>query len=154
MVKGVDVSTDAGSEGLAQGERADVSEEEMHRLVEQLRSAPAEPIIADVMSSLLNAAEIKLGRRDARLFIDLCTVMLDYAERYVSAELGKQVEKALGQLRLAQVSAENETAKKGEPEPNDLSRVPAPPATDARPEASPTSDASTPPRSKLWVPGQ
>ncbi len=148
------MSTDAGSEGLAQGEQPDVSEEEVHRLVEQLRSAPAEPIIADVFSSLLNAAEIKLGRRDARLFIDLCTVMLEYADRYVSAELGKQVEKALGQLRLAQVSAENEIAKKGEPEPNDLSRLPAPPATGARPQASSTSDGSTASRSKLWVPGQ
>ncbi len=148
------MSTDAGSEGLAQGERADVSEEEVHRLVEQLRSAPAEPIIADVLSSLLNAAEIKLGRRDARLFIDLCTVMLEYAERYVSAELGKQVENALGQLRLAQVSAENEIAKKGDPEPNDLGRLPAPPTTGARPDASSSSGGSTAPRSKLWVPGQ
>ena len=148
------MSTDAGSEGFAQRERGDISEEEVHRLVEQLRSAPAEQIIADVLSSVLNAAEIKLGRRDARLFIDLCTVMLEYADRYLSAELGKQVEKALGQLRLAQVSAESEIARKGEPEPNDLSRIPAPPATGARPAAASPGDSSTPSRSKLWVPGQ
>ena len=49
--------------------------------------------------------------RDARLFIDLCAQALEYSGRYLSEELGKQVETALGQLRLAQVSAENEGAK-------------------------------------------
>ena len=110
------------------------------------------PIIADTFSTLLSTAQIKLGRRDARLFIDLCSVMLEYADRYVSAELGTQVEKALGQLRLGQVSAESEVAKKGEPEPNDLSRVPAPPATSGQAEA-PVRGESTSPTSKLWVPG-
>lgn len=145
------MNIDAGSEDRAQrGRENEVSEEDVHRVVEQLRSAPAEPIIADMFSTLLSAAEIKLGRRDARLFIDLCSVMLEYAGRHVSEELGKQVESALGQLRLRQVSAENRVAKKPEPEPNDLSGVPTPPT--ARAEESPGS-GSTSQSSKLWVPG-
>ncbi len=144
------MNIDAGSEDRAQrGRERDVSEEDVHGVVEQLRSAPAEPIIADMLSTLLSAAEIKLGRRDARLFIDLCSVMLEYAGRHVSEELGKQVESALGQLRLRQVSAENRVAKGPEPEPNDLSRVPTPPT--ARAEESP-GGGSTSPSSKLWVP--
>ena len=146
------MSTDAGSEGHVERDGEGASEEDVQRLVEQLRSAPAEPIIADTFSTLLSTAQIKLGRRDARLFIDLCSVMLEYADRYVSAELGTQVEKALGQLRLGQVSAESEVAKQGEPEPNDLSRIPAPPATSGQAEA-PVRDAPTSPTSKLWVPG-
>lgn len=132
------MNIDAGSEDRAQRDRENEgSEEDVHRVVEQLRSAPAEPIIADMFSTLLSAAAIKLGRRDARLFIDMCSVMLEYAGRHVSEELGKQVESALGQLRLRQVSAENRVAKKPEPEPNDLSRVPTPPTTSGRAEASP-----------------
>jgi hypothetical protein len=145
------MSTDAGSEGRTDQDREGVSEEDVRRLVEQLRSAPAEPIIADTFSTLLNTAQVKLGRRDARLFIDLCSVMLKYADRYVSEDLGKQVERALGQLRLGQVSAENEVAKQEEPEPNDLSRVPAPPATSGQAEAPVRESTSS--KSKLWVPG-
>jgi len=153
-VKERDVSTDAGSDDRQQRERAaGVSEEDVHKIVEQLRSAPAEQLIADLLSTLLNAAEIKLGRRDARLFIDLCSVMMDHAGRYVSEELGKQVENALGQLRLGQVSAENRLAKDGEPEPNDLSRIPTPP-TAGGPGVAPAGGESTSPSSKLWVPGR
>ena len=132
--------------------RADTSEHDARELVERLRSAPAEEIITDLFSTLLSAAQVKLGRRDARLFIDLCAQALEYAGRYVPDELGKQVETALGQLRLAQVSAENEGAK-GEPEPNDLSQIPKPPTVGNRVEAD-SGHQSASPASKLWVPGQ
>jgi len=148
----VDMSTEtSGSDGQPQ-DRAGRSEKDARELVERLRSAPAEEIITDLFSTLLSTAQVKLGRRDARLFIDLCALMLDYAGRYLSDELGKQVETALGQLQLGQVSAENEVAKKGEPEPNDLSRIPTPPTTGGRAEASSVNPAS--PSSKLWVPGR
>ena len=120
--------------------------------MEQLRSAPAEQIIADVFSTLLNAAQIKLGRRDARLFIDLCAVTLDYAGSHLSDDLGRQVENALGQLRFGQVSAEREISEKGESEPNDLSRMPNPPTTGQ--QAHPSSGQGASPASRLWVPGR
>ena len=134
-----------------QPDRADASEHEAREIVERLRSAPAEEIITDLFSTLLSTAQVKLGRRDARLFIDLCAQALEYAGRYLPEELVKQVETALGQLRLAQVSAENEVAK-GEPEPNDLSQIPTPPTVGNR-EADPGHQSASP-SSKLWVPGR
>ena len=106
----------------------------------------------DLFSTLLSTAQVKLGRRDARVFIDLCAQTLEYAGRYVPEEFGKQVETALGQLRLAQVSAESEVVR-GEPEPNDLSQVPTPPAAGNRVEAG-AGHGPASPSSKLWVPGR
>jgi hypothetical protein len=105
---------------------ADTSERDARELMDRLRSAPAEEIITDVFSTLLSAAQVKLGRRDARLFIDLCAQVLEHAGPYVPEGLRKQVETVLGQLRLAQVQAENGVAK-GEPGPNDLGRASTPP---------------------------
>ena len=149
----MDPNLDRSAEAPQEGQ-AGISEEDARAFVEQLRSTPAEQIIAEVFSTLLTAAEVKRGRRDARLFIDLCTATFEYAGQYVSNELGKQVEQVLGQLRLAQVSAENHLADKDESEPNDLDRVPTPPASGARP-VSPAGGGSTEPvASKLWVPGR
>jgi hypothetical protein len=137
-----------GDDGRQQ-DKTDRSEEDARELVERLRSAPAEEIVTDLFSTLLSTAQVKLGRRDARLFIDLCALMSEYAGRYVSADLTKQVQTALGQLRLNQVSAEHDVAEKGEAEPNDLSRIPTPPTTGGRPEAScdnPSASASEMPR--------
>jgi hypothetical protein len=147
-----DMSADTSmGEGHEAG-RPDASEQDVRELAERLRSAPAAEIITDLFSTLLSTAQVKLGRRDARLFIDLCAQALDYAGPHLPDELGKQVETALGQLRLAQVSAEKEVAK-GEPEPHDLSRIPTPPTVGQ----GASSDAGPPPApstSKLWVPGR
>jgi hypothetical protein len=121
-------------------------------IVKQLRSAPVEEIVAEAFFMLLNAAQIKLGRRDARLLIDLSTVMLEQAGGYLPETLVKQVEQSLGQLRLGQVSAENELAKRGQPEPNDLTQFPTPPAS--RSTGSPSAASSESPTSRLWVPGR
>jgi hypothetical protein len=130
---------------------ADTSEHDARELVQRLRSAPAEEIITDLFSTLLSTAQVKLGRRDARLFIDLCAQTLEYAGRYVPEELGQQVETALGQLRLAQVSAENK-AVEGELESNDLSQIPTPPTAGIRGDVA-SRPQSASPSSKLWVPG-
>ena len=129
-------------------------EDDARRFVEQLRSTPADEIVAEVFSTFLTAAEVKLGRRDARLFIDLCAALSQHAAPYVPGELGQQVEKALGQLRLAQVSAESHRDDKGEPEPNDLARSPTPP-TAGQPAQPPSDDRPTEsPLSRLWIPGR
>jgi hypothetical protein len=148
----VDPDPDTSTRGPHEdGDRT--SGEQARAFVEQLRSAPAEEIIAEVLSTLLTAAEVKLGRRDARLFIDLCAAVTDHAGQYLSDELGKQVGTVLGQLRLGQVSAESQRAGDAESEPNDLSRAPAPPATGA--QGAQTSGPATPsPSSRLWVPGR
>ncbi|MDP8928827.1 MAG: hypothetical protein M3O70_09690 [Actinomycetota bacterium] len=116
-------------EGDPQQDRRGISEAEARHYVQQLRTAPAEQVVTEVLFTLLNAAHVKLGRRDARLLIDLSTVMLEHLREYVSDDLGKRVDGALGQLRVGQVSAENDAAKTaGETEPNDLDRIPSPPS--------------------------
>lgn len=140
-----DPTAAAPPEGMPDG----MSEEQMVQLMEQLRAASAAELLADVFSSLLSTAQVKLGRRDARLFIDIAAQVLDQARAHLPADLTGQVEAALGQLRMAQVTAEQQVAEQGEPEPNDLEHHPTPP-TSATPPGSPPPPAA----SRLWVPGQ
>ncbi len=150
----VAMSTESGNEESQQPGGAGISEHDADEFVQRLRSAPAQEIMTELFSTLLSAAQVKLGRRDARLFIDLCDQTLEYAGPYLPDELSKQVESALGQLRLAQVSAENEVAKKGDPEPNDLSRIPAPRPYEGSGTGADSSQQPASAASKLWIPGR
>jgi hypothetical protein len=141
---GVDTA-EPGSGAGGEGAR---SAEEAREYVQQIRSLPVEQIIGDVVFSMLNAAQIKLGRRDARLLIDLSAVAQEHARAYLPEELTKQIDQVLAQLRLGQVSAESHVSQQGKPEENDLDRVPAPPSASA-PQPPPS-----PPPSRLWVPGR
>ena len=94
----------------------------------QLRAFPVDQVLRDLLFSLLNAAQVKLGRRDARLLIDVAAVAHDHARPHLPGELTRQIDEALGQLRMAQVSAENRASKQGQQEENDLSTAPAPPS--------------------------
>lgn len=150
------MSTPAGEpEGAGEQAQQPLSEEEARKLVEELRVAPAEEVVTEALFSLLNAAHVKLGRRDARLMIDLSAVMLEHLRGYLSDDLVKRIDRALGQLRLGQVTAENEAARSPQSEPNDLEQVPT--------VQSPTVQSTNPPSgpqpapsqsSSLWVPGQ
>jgi hypothetical protein len=94
------------------------SEEEVRQYLAQMRGAPVDQVLVEVVQGLLNAAQVKLGRNDARLLIDACAAINDTVRGQVTDELTSQVDQALSQLRLAQVEAEKEVA--GQPEPNDL----------------------------------
>jgi hypothetical protein len=133
--------------------RPELSEEDIREYTRRLRSLPAEQVIGDALFTLLNAAQVKVGRRDARLLIDIVAVSLTHARGYLSAELANRVDGLLGQLRFAQVAAEGQAGQPGQPkEDNDLDRVPAPPvAGQARPSAEQKPRA--PRTSGLWVPG-
>lgn len=136
-----------------------VDDQQAREFARQLRSAPANQVLAEVLSVLLNAARVKLGRKDARLFIDSCAVLLEHVRPYADATLTKQVDDALNQLRLGQVQAEKAVAARSEPEPNDLATAPAPPASggQAASTTAGTAQPSAPPRSptsKLWIPGR
>lgn len=122
----------------------------------QLRSAPAGQIVTELLSGLLNAAQIKLGRRDARLLIDLASLLLEHARPHLPADLVKQVEQALHQLRLAQVQAERAVAESPQAEPNDLAETPTPPSGAAAPQPSPTPppQPQPSPASRLFLPGR
>ena len=122
------MSTAVGPEGEHEHDRSQTSAQDAHKLAEQLRSAPVHEIAAEAFFMLLNGAQIKLGRRDARLLIDLSTLMFEHARGYLPEMLVKQVDQSLAQLRLGQVSAENKAAKEGQAEPNDLDQFPTPPS--------------------------
>jgi hypothetical protein len=106
------------------GKDADAQEQ-----IKQLRATPVDGVIAEAVFALLTAAQVKLGRRDARLLIDLSTIMINHARDYLPGDLTKEIDRLLGGLRLGQVTAENEAARKAEAEANDLDRIPSPPHT-------------------------
>lgn len=135
------------------------SEEEVRAYLGQMRGAPVDQIVAELVQGLLNAAQVKLGRQDARLLIDVVATVNDRVRGVVDQQLVGQVDQALSQLRLAQVEAEREVgqaAAEGHAEPNDVAASPAGEATDdaGAPSSPPAQqpDASSP-LNKLWIPG-
>jgi hypothetical protein len=94
----------------------------------RLRSLPVDQVLGDCLLSLLTAAQVKLGRRDARLLIDVAAVAHEHARPYLPGELTRQFDEMLGQLRMGQVTGENHARQHDEPEENDLDRAPAPPS--------------------------
>ena len=137
------------------------SEEEVRAYLGQLRAAPVEQVVAEVASALLNAAQVKLGRQDGRLLLDVTAAMAEQGRGRLPDELLSQVDQALAQLRMAQVEAEREVsqaASQGHVEEGDLpdddaAAAPAPDgpaAGDGPPPQTPPSSAA----SRLWVPGQ
>jgi hypothetical protein len=97
----------------------------------RLRSLPVDQVVGDALFGLLHAADIKLGRRDARLLIDVTAVAHEHARPYLPGELTARIDQVLGQLRLGQVSAESHASSQGEREQNDLDSIPAPPSAGA-----------------------
>jgi hypothetical protein len=98
----------------------------------QLRVFPVDQVLRDFLFSLLNAAQVKLGRRDARLLIDVTAVAHEHVRPHLPDELTRQIDEALGQLRMGQVSAENRVSQQDQQEQNDLGTAPAPPAGTGR----------------------
>jgi hypothetical protein len=160
------------------GQQREPTEEEVRAYLGQLRAAPVDQVVAEVASALLNAAQVKLGRKDGRLLLDLVADVADRTRPHLPEELTSQVDEALTQLRLAQVEAEREVAtaaQQGHVEPDDLGGPGAgggdePTAdtaggTDAatgagegRPTPPPTPQQPSQPGgaagSRLWVPGR
>ena len=107
------------------------SAEDAREYARRLRSLPVDQVLGEFLFSLLNAAQVKLGRRDARLLIDVTAVAHEHARSYMPGELTRQIDQALGQLRMAQVNEEGRAPQHGTPEENDLGKAPAPPSAAA-----------------------
>jgi hypothetical protein len=117
-----------GTAGPGDAEHADQrSAEDARDYARQLRALPVDQVLQEFLFSLLHTAQLKLGRRDARLLIDMTVVAHEHARPYLPGELTRQIDQMLGQLRLAQVSAESHASQQDHPEANDLDRIPAPP---------------------------
>ena len=105
------------------------SEEQMRQAMAQMRATPVDQFVAGALQELLSAAQVKAGRNDGRLLLDLVAVLNDATRGQVDDQLTGQVDDALSQLRMSQVQAEREivnAATEGHVEQNDLSRRPAP----------------------------
>jgi hypothetical protein len=124
------VSTPGPGDG-AEHEQGRDSQNDAREYARRLRSLSVDQVVGDALFSLLNAANFKLGRRDARLLIDVSAVAHEHARAYLPGELTARIDQVLGQLRMAQVSAEGHASGQREPEQNDLDRIPAPPAAAA-----------------------
>lgn len=133
------------------------SEEEVRAYLGQLRVAPVEQVVAEVASALLNAAQVKLGRNDGRLLLDMVASLADQARSQLPAELTDQLDQALSQLRLAQVEAEREVAQaasQGHVEEGDLGATPPQDADGGAPAAESPAPQPGAASSRLWVPGR
>jgi hypothetical protein len=75
------------------------SAEDAHEYLRRLRSLPLDQVLG-FLFSLLQAAQVKLGRRDARLPLDVTAMAHEHARPYLPGELTRQIGQVLGQLRL------------------------------------------------------
>lgn len=120
------------------------SEEELRAYLQELRDTPVGQVLTEVVSVLLNAAQVKLGRHDGRLVLDTVALLTEATAGALPQEIVKQINDALSQLRLAQVEAEKQRA---DDEPNDLS-APISLAAQAPGDNPPPPAAG----SRLWTP--
>jgi hypothetical protein len=140
------------------------SEAELEQMLVQMREAPAEQVLVEVVNVLLQAAQVKLGRPDARLLIDAVAAVADAAAGRADAALLGQVGQAVTQLRMAQVEAEGgQPGREPQIPPSTPAAAPTPPAGGpAAPGAGPGAEPGAGPgagqggagRSRLWVPGR
>lgn len=144
--------------GVGAGEQ-EPSEEEIRAYLGQLRAAPVGQVLAEVSSALVNAAQVKLGRQDARVLLDAVGALNDATRGRVEDELTSQLDDVLSKLRMAQVEAEREVAaaaSQGHDEPGD---VPADGASEGAAASSadsagtPSPDPGQGTGKRLWTPG-
>ncbi|MCA1711873.1 MAG: hypothetical protein LC789_09705 [Actinobacteria bacterium] len=144
------------------------TEEELRAYVAALRVSDVHEIVAQVFSELASAAQVKLGRRDARLLIDLAAALQDAAAARIDERLATQMRTAVDQLRLGQVDAEKQLqqlrseGRLPAEEEGDLpaagpATAGATPAGDTPapdPGAAPPAPSGQSAASRLWVPGR
>lgn len=157
--------------GAAQaGGQQQLSEDEMREYLAQLRQGDVTEILAQAFSMLASAAEVKLGRRDARLLIDTVAAIADAVEPHLDERLTDQMRQAVSQLREAQVDAEGQLQRLREEgrlpreEDNDLPREGRAAAAEgdegSAEEGTPPSGQQRGPQQggtasdRLWIPGR
>lgn len=121
------------------------SEEELRAYLQELRETPVGQVLTEVLSVLLNAAQVKLGRHDGRFVLDTVALLTEATTGVLPQEIVTQLKDALSQLRLAQVDAEKQ---RSEAEPNDLGAPVSVSVKGAGAESTKTPATE----SRLWTP--
>lgn len=93
---------------MSQQQSGQLSEEQVRAYLAELRDAQVTDILAQVISTLLNGAQVKLGRRDARVLIDTAAAVIERIGPDLDEGFAEEVSSILSQLRMAQVQAEQE----------------------------------------------
>lgn len=135
------------------------SEAELQAMLLQMREAPVEQVLAEVINVLFQTIQVKLGLGDARTLIDVAAALTDVTAGRIDGELHARIVAALAQLRLAQVEEEG---RQGAPVagPDVASEaVGASGAGDGAPSGAAATPAAGVPSaqnaaSRLWVPGR
>jgi hypothetical protein len=109
MMREVRVMGTAGPGGT--GQRGGRPAEDAGEQARRLRAVPVDQVLGDLLLRMLTAAQVKLGRRDARLLIDVAAVAHEEARPHLPGEFTRQIDQLLGQLRMGQVSAEGRTPR-------------------------------------------
>lgn len=139
--------SDIPTDPAAAGGQQQPSEEELRAYLDRVREMPAEQLLTDMFNALINAAQVKAGRPDGRLLIDIVTAMTEQSRDRIDGELTSQLDEALTQLRSAQVQAEQQAA--GSAPADDQATAPGP-EDDQGGAPDEGDDAS----GGLWVPGR
>jgi hypothetical protein len=87
---------DTAGPGSGAGDEGRRPAEDVAEYVQRLRSLPAEQVIGDVAFSLLNAAQVELGRRDARLLTDVAAVAHEHARPCLPASSASRSTRSSG----------------------------------------------------------
>lgn len=120
-----------------------LAEEKAQRdqMMKQLRDAPMSEIIVQGISMIAQGVEIKIGRPDARILIDLLDGLVKTSGELMG-DMKDKVEDKVSQLKAAQVQAEAKIAEQGG----------EPAAQSAGQPAAPKAEKKE--TDKLWIPGK
>lgn len=139
------------------------TEEELQAYLESMRAAQPVEIIVQSFGILATAAEVKLGRSDARVLIDGMAALLDATADRMPSEIVPRMRETVVQLQMAQVQAERDSAgAEGEGSAGQEDAQPsAAQAGGAQPDGQQPlggpqdqRPAAESPASKLWIPGR
>lgn len=128
--------------------------EELQAYLEQLRGADPAEILAQAYTVLGTGAEVKLGRRDARVLIDAMSALAEAAAGSVDDDLTTRMRNGVVQLQTAQVQAERQGAGEAG---QDAQQPHAEPSGAAQPSATPPQGGQQEDESvtdRLWIPGR
>lgn len=87
--------------------------EEIEAYLAEIRETPAEQLLLQPIQMLLSFAEAKIGQPDARPLIDAANAAV-VAAKDALGPIGQPLQKAIGQLQMAQVQAESAARAKPE----------------------------------------
>ncbi len=131
--------------------------EELQAYLEQLRGADPAEILAQAYTVLGTGAEVKLGRRDARVLIDAMSALAEAAAGAVDDDLTTRMRNGVVQLQTAQVQAERQGAGEAGQDAQQPPQPHAESSGSAQPSATPPPGGQREDKSatdRLWIPGR